>query len=518
MRLPTRGAAGKKVVPVTDIDVHDQAAYDALQAKLVPLWQSIERFNNHPQTIVVVPSAYVDVELTPSELQAYEERYLFLLLLLRQPRARLVYVTGQQIQPDIVDYYLDLLPGVLASHARKRLFLLSPMEATFRPLTEKILERPRLVERIRSLIIDPDHAHLVPFMTGWPDRELALRLGIPMYGADPKDAVLGTKSAGRRLFAEAGIPHPPGREDLHSRSDVIDAIISLRSAHPGLGSVVVKHNEGVSGFGNATLDLNGLPDPGDPTEETEIRALLDGLHAEFPGETAQEYFAILETEGGIVEEMVAADEIRSPSVQLRITPLGGVELLSTHDQILGGESGQVFMGSRFPADAEYAVDIANHALLVGQLLAARGVIGRFALDFVVGRNAGETTWRAEAIELNLRKGGTTHPFLTLQFLTDGSYDVESAEFRMPDGEARCYVASDHVDAEALRSLTPADLIDLALVEGLHFDQARRVGSVFHMLSAMPEHGRLGVTSVGVSHEDAEAHFGLALQVLTNARR
>ena len=82
------------------IDVHDQKAYDALQAKLIPLWKSIERFNTDEQTIVVVPSADVDVDLAPSVLQAYEERYLFLLFLLRQPRARMVYVTGQAIHPN----------------------------------------------------------------------------------------------------------------------------------------------------------------------------------------------------------------------------------------------------------------------------------------------------------------------------------------------------------------------------------------------------------------------------------
>ncbi|NIQ55686.1 MAG: hypothetical protein GWN85_20105, partial [Gemmatimonadetes bacterium] len=89
-------------------DVHDQAAFDALQAKLVPLWRSIQRLNQDEQTIVVVPSADIDIELPADVLQAYEERYLFLLMLLRQPRARMIYVTGQAIHPDIVDYYLDL--------------------------------------------------------------------------------------------------------------------------------------------------------------------------------------------------------------------------------------------------------------------------------------------------------------------------------------------------------------------------------------------------------------------------
>ena len=86
----------------------------------VPLWKSIRAMNQDPQTIVIVPSMNVDAGLNSVRQQALEERFLFLLLLLRQPRARVIYVTSQQIHPDVLDYYLDLLPGVFAGHARKR--------------------------------------------------------------------------------------------------------------------------------------------------------------------------------------------------------------------------------------------------------------------------------------------------------------------------------------------------------------------------------------------------------------
>src|SRR5262249_13120318 len=106
--------------------VEASAHFDELQKKLGPLGKSIESFNQDEQTIVIVPSMNIDSEFTSTELQAYEERFLFLLLLLRQPRARVVYVTSQAILPSIIDYYLDLLPGVIASHAKRRLFLVAP--------------------------------------------------------------------------------------------------------------------------------------------------------------------------------------------------------------------------------------------------------------------------------------------------------------------------------------------------------------------------------------------------------
>lgn len=492
-------------------DVHDQAAYDTLQRKLVPLWKSLQNINTDPQTIVVIPSAEFDVDLGPTELQAIEERFLFFLLLLRQPRARLIYVTGQAIHPDIVDYYLDLMPGVVSSHARKRLFLLSPMEATGRPLTDKILDRPRLIEKIKALIIDPDRAHLVPYWATWKDREVAMRLGIPMYGADPKDAHLGTKTSSRRLFEESGVNHPIGHQDLPDRSAVTDAIVAMRQSKPNLRAVVIKHNEGVSGFGNAIVNLEGLPPSGDDGEASAIENLLEHLSVEAPA-SPERYWAMFAKEGGIVEEMVGGDEVRSPSAQLRVTPLGKVELLSTHDQILGGESGQVFLGSRFPADPAYASLISADALKVGHRLAELGVIGRFALDFVVARsNSGP--WIPYAIEINLRKGGTTHGFLTLQFLTDGRYDPEASVFTAPSGKSKFYVASDHLESPGFKTLTPNDVLDIALMRGLNFDQATQVGAAFHMLSAVPEMGQLGITCVGDSPEEAQERFEQAERVL-----
>jgi hypothetical protein len=492
-------------------DPHDQAAYDALQAKLVPLWTSIEHLNTDAQTIVVVPSADVDVELAPSELQAYEERYLFLLFLLRQPRARMIYITGQAIHPDIIDYYLDLMPGVIQSHARKRLFFLSPMEATDRPLSRKILDRPRLITRIQDLIIDIDRAHLVPFMTTWSDRELAMRLGIPMYGADPKDAHFGTKSEGRGLFARADINHPAGAENLHTISDVVSASMTLIDEKPDTDRVIIKHNEGVSGFGNAVLDLTDLPEGSD--RATAIEQRIRDVRIESHMGTIDHYLDTLTVEGGIVEEMVTGADLPSPSVQMRITPLGKVEVLSTHDQILGGDSGQVFLGSKFPANPEYAIQISRSARRVGEILAEEGVIGRFAIDFMMTQSH-DGGWQEHAIELNLRKGGTTHPFLTLQFLTDGVYDESAGHFVAPSGQEKFYVASDHVRAEGLERLTPQDLLDIALMRDLHFDQARQVGSVFHMLSALPTHGYVGVTSVGNSPAEAQERYDAVVEILT----
>ena len=490
-----------------------QARFEKLQAKLKPLWKSIQAMSRDPQTIVVVPSMSLEAAaISGAEMLAYEERFLFLLLLLRQPHAELIYVTSQPIHPSVVDYYLDLLPGVISSHARRRLFLVSPEDSSPRPLSVKLLERPHLLERIDSLIRDRDRAHLVPYNTTSLELELAVRLGIPMYGADPRFFPLGSKSGCRRLFQEEGVPHPIGIEGLSGLEEVAGAIATLRARKPSMPAVIVKQNEGVSGEGNARVDLQGLPAPGASGERAGILERLRSMRFELPSLTYETYAAKFRERGGVVEEMILGTDFRSPSVQLRVSPLGDVELLSTHDQLLGGPGGQSFLGCRFPASTEYAPAITMEAAKIGRRLAKEGVIGRFALDFVVVRADGGG-WDVYAIELNLRKGGTTHPFLTLQFLTDGRYDPETATFTAPSGRQKFFIASDHVTSPLYRAFATDDLFDLVVRHGLHFDQTRQTGVIFHMMSALAECGSVGLTAVGDSHAEAETFYKRAVAAL-----
>lgn len=495
------------------MDAQTQAEFEALQRKLIPLWQTIG--SPVPHTVIVIPSLSYD-ESVLSRLQGlpqYEERFLILLMLLRNPGTRLIYVTSQQILPDVVDYYLHLLPGVIPSQARRRLFLVSTLDGTMRPLTEKLLQRPRLIQRLKALIHDPDRAYIVPFNTTWLESELALRLETPILGADPKFIPLGTKSGCRKLFAQEGVPHPDGYEDLAGPADVVGAICKLRAGKPLLDRVLLKTNEGVSGFGNVLLDISQLPAPGDPSEQTRVEQILAGQMQ--PGEY-EGLMQRLACEKGVVEELVSGREVASPSAQMLITPLGEVQLLSTHDQMLGGPGGQVYQGCRFPADGAYAARIAAEAEKIGRRLAREGVVGRAAIDFVAVRS--ERGWEPYAIELNLRQGGTTHPFLTLQFLTDGRYVPGEGVFIAPNGRRKFFVATDHVESPRYRGFTPDDLFDIVVRHRLHFDHAQQTGAVFHMVSALPEIGRTGLTAVADSPEEAQWMYDGVVRVLDEEAR
>jgi hypothetical protein len=220
------------------------------------------------------------------------------------------------------------------------------------------------------------------------------------------------------------------------------------------------------------------------------------------------YLAAFDAGGGIVEERITGVELTSPSVQMRAHTDGTVELLSTHDQLLGGPSGQRFLGCVFPADPGYAPSIAEQAMVVGRHLAQLGVIGRFAVDFVTVRDD-DGNWTPYAIELNLRKGGTTHPFLTLQFLTDGTYDGARGIFETATGVPKYLVATDHLEDERLKALTVEDLFDIVARHGLHYDASQHSGVVLHMFSSLAEHGRLGLTAVGNTADEARRIYRTA---------
>ncbi len=466
-----------------------------------------------PRAVVIIPSLTMDPEILSkiTGVNHYEERLLCMLMLLRMPRTHVIYVTSETIDPVIIDYYLHMLPGITGYHALRRLTLLSCHDSSSKPLIQKILERPRLVQRIRDFI-PPDHeAHMSCFNVTEQERSLAVQLQIPIYGCDPDLYELGSKSNGRKIFRECDLPVAPGYEDLYTESDIISALVKLKESNPVLRKAVVKMNDGFSGDGNAIFNYKGSEQAGDlaPWIKENLR---DKLKMVAPDLSYTMFLQKYQSMGGIVEEFLEGDHIESPSVQCRVTPMGKCEIISTHDQELGGESGQVYIGAHFPANPGYAVELAKMGKKVAEALKKKGVLGRFAVDFISVKE--KQGWKHFPIEINLRKGGTTHPFLMLQFLTDGAYDEEQGLYYTSKGHLiRYYFCSDNLKSEKYIGLTPHDLIDIAMVNDLHFDGTSQEGVMFHLIGALSEYGKLGVVCIGSTPQRAREFYAKIVTVL-----
>ncbi len=484
-----------------------------LQRRLATLFERVFPDPKTARTVLVVPSLSLDRDVIANitGLPHYEERMLCMLLLLRLPRTRVVYVTSTPVDPAIVDYYLHLLPGIPGIHARKRLTMLSCQDpCSWTTLTEKLLARPRMLERLRAAIGDTGLAHMTCFNATAKERTLAVRLGIPIFANDPALEHLGSKSGARKIFREAGVTLAPGVEELRDARDIVEALVELKTGDPGLRRAAIKLEYGTSGEGNATFDFSESP---------RGRSLKSWIRSQLPSRTKFEnsaldwerYSAKFAEMGGVVEAWIEGERKRSPSVQCRINPLGEMEMISTHDQVLGGPSRQIYLGCTFPAREQYRRAIQDAGWRVTEVLKARSVLGRIGIDFVSVPTDGG--WRHYAIEINLRKGGTTHTFRMLQFLTDGTYDPESGLFLTQSGEPRYYHASDNLEKESYKQLTADDLMDIAVEHGLHFNAARQQGAFFHLIGALSGYGKLGVVCVAPTSEAATRLYHHTIETL-----
>lgn len=441
-------------------------------------------------TLVVLPSpTFAVAELRKiTGIQFYEERMLFLTLLLRRPELRMVYLTSLPVDEAIVQYYLRFLPD--PEDARRRLVLLTLDDPSPLPLTEKLLHRPEVLDKVRSLAGPPEQAHVLPFNMTAAEHDLTEELGLPIYGPHPDLVPLGSKSGSRQVARRAGVPVLEGSEDHFALEDLESAVHAIRARRPDARAVVIKLNDGFSGQGNAIVHLDGLGSPL-PTSRTTFCA---------SDESWPSFVAKIAQGGSIVEELVDGDGVVSPSVQVRITPTGAFEVISTHDQILGGPSNQVYLGCRFPADPSYRLSIQAAGLSVAEVLAEEGVIGSFGIDFlVVPGGSGSQLFLSE---INLRMGGTTHPYWMTRLVTGGDYDTVTGEL-VAGGRAKSYVATDNLKSQRLVGRTPAQIVEAVDRAGLAYDPATRTGVTLHLLGAVPQFGKMGATCIADSLEDAD---------------
>ena len=465
-----------------------------LQRRLAPALAVDTPGSTRDHVLVVLPSHSVSESLRAHygpRMRALEHRYLVSLLkLARVPTCEMVFVTSQEPEPEVLDYYLSLVPAQDAGDVRRRFRTVVVDDGSLRCVSAKLLDRPDLIDEIGAAIVGRP-AYIQPWNVTELEVAVALRVGAPLNGTGPEAWHLGLKSAGRRLLRTAGVPVPYGHEDVRSVDDVVRAAADIGTRRPWASAVVVKHDDSASGDGNVVLRLRDIA--GNALSQQEIRDQVERL----PG-----WYLTDLRRGGVVEELLGGRALRSPSVQLLLSPGGAVEVLSTHEQLLGGDGGQVFLGCRFPADPAYARILSRYGVAVGHELAGRGAVGRVSVDFAATRDA-TGGWRLAALEVNLRSGGTTHPHTVLRHLVPGHYDAEAGRWVTDaDGSTRCYVATDNLVEEDWLGLPPRYVIEAVSNAGLQLDRDTGTGVVLHMLSGLAIDGRFGLTAVGRTPEHA----------------
>ena len=443
--------------------------------------------------LVVLPSYSLGESLLShyaSRIPALEHRFLVAHLMLhRVAGCEMVFLSCQPPGQEILDYYTSLVPERHRASVRRRFRSVLVPDGSPRSIAAKLLDRPDLVDALRESLAGRP-AYIEAWNVTDAEVEVATRLQVPIYGTLPDLWPLGYKSAGRRLFAAAGVPSPVGCEGVRTAGDVLAAIAAVQAARPAAAGVVIKYDDSGAGAGNAVIDLRSCSG----------QARADGRVRDLVHELPEWYLRGLRP-GGVVEELVTGTQFASPSVQADITPDGRVTVLSTHEQVLGGETGQVYTGCRFPADPAYAAELARHGRAVGEQLARRGALGRFGVDFAAACDRAGS-WRLFALEINLRRGGTSHPFVVLRNLVPGRYDTERGRWLAADGTTRAYRATDNLVDPSWLGLPPPRVVEAVADAGLQFDHRTGTGVVLHMLSCLAIDGRFGLTAIGRTPDHA----------------
>lgn len=493
------------------LTVAEQRDFDRLKGRLAQLWPELFPRDEEAYTSVVVPS----VSVSPAELAChpeahfFEELLLFFMIRLRNPRARLVYVTSQPITPAILDYYMLFLAGIPTSHARARFTNVAVHDQSPRPLAEKVLERPRLIRKIRAAIPDPTRAYLTTFRSTPLECRLALALGIPLNGPEPGIDSTLTKSEGRRLFREAGIQVPAGVEDLRSKDDLVWALADLRRRRPGLQRALMKLDTNFWDEGHALYTYSIRDSP------RTIRESLAGVEVPAAPGCPDRFLERFERAGGVVEEFVEDAACTTTSAQIRINPTRVVFLTSTHDEMRGGALRTSTAGCRFPASDAHRALVQEAGMRVGRVLADRGVVGRISVEMLV---AADDPGRPLGSEIRLGVGGSTHPLLAVRFLTGGRLDPDTGLFHSPAGRAKYYRATDALASPSYRALSPEDLIEILAMGRLNYSPHTESGALFYMLGAIAELGRVGLIAIGNSREEAEAVYDRVVETLDSESR
>ena len=474
-------------------------------------------------TVLAVPSLslpFFGIQ-SAEQMVHYEERIFYLFHILRNPLNRLIVVTSSPVTETLVSYLLHLIPGIPHSHARRRLELIHVQDNSPKPLTQKILDRPALLFRLKRLLKGSNRASISCYNVTSLEEELATQLQVPLHGPRAEHLQLTSNSGSRELFQALGVSHPQGAGGLRYIGDVARELVKLAQANPGLEKACLKHNFSISGFGNAIVSLEQLHQRMAESPEIDnpfFRWVSDNLprwvtlvHQK---QTWGPYLERFQNEGGVLEAFVEGDPC---SVEVRIDLDGTVDVIGTHEELMGGENAQTYAGCRFPASSRLAVKLGEMGAKIGTWMASEGVVGRFTANFLATPKGGDALDQLYAVDVHLRKGNTTLPLRTLQLLSGGNYHAHKGIFTDDRGQQLCYLSSDHFGAGQFKGMMPRDLLEIITCSDFHYSSATHTGAVFHMLNGISELGQTGITCIEREHEHAERLYYSVFQELEMER-
>lgn len=505
-----------------------QAEYNKLQKQLKK--SKISDYNySGERTLVIIAGMNSDSFSLKNVkgLHYYEERMLFFLFLLRYSKTKIVYITSEGFNEHLFDYYISLTAkdeGKIKDMRSRLIHIEIPDSKEDLPLTKQILDNPRIINQITSSINNPNTAVLRCYNPTIMERKLSVKLNIPLFAPRAEFEFAGTKSGSRKIFKLAKVNQIPGCSNLKNFSELSLAMAKLMKNYPYYKKLVIKLDQSASGRGNSIFDVKEFLKTNhiEINVHTDVKKLAtiirkkmnEYLSFQMPNQNFTEYMKQFDKGGGIVELYIPGDIKYSPSTRILVTSQGEPKVLSAHEQILGGPDKQKYLGSSFPCMESHRKLIINESKKIAKYMANKGILGNFSVDFVIVYNAKKEVKKVYAIEINLRKIGSTNPFVTAHYLTNARYSSRDGQMHWRDKTIH-YVSMDFIESEKYKNISSIKLVDLIKNSKINFNRTKNKGVFIYMPGMAEKFGRFGALCIGYSNEEAKRTYAKLIKLVNS---
>lgn len=429
-----------------------------------------------------------------SGITHYEERYLYQIFHLKDPKTKLVIVMSEGGSKILKEYFIAQISevlGLLKDDIKKRLKIIEIPNSENTPLIERLLKSKTHINQLKNCIVDKENTYLRYYRVTEQEIELSKILDIPYYGLSPQSFFINGKSGAKELFKKAGVPFPKGSNNLLKVKDVYTNVVKLSESSKNSLYLLKINNEG-AGVGIVELDLNNKE------AISSYKSFTNHLSSLLPF-SFQSFEKAFEKEGGILEEKMVGEKVASPSIQYEIYPSGKIVELSTHLQDMHGTE---YVGALFPAPCSYRHDIAKMGMRIAKQAYMYGAQGKLAIDFIVTKNKGQKKWNIYAIEINARKGGTTHPYNWAINLTNSAYNYKTGLMSNGHHKIYYYVTDTYgLEFPKFKALKEVAFLNSLKDSGLEFNLKTNTGVFVHMLSTLEESNKVGITIIAKEKRD-----------------
>ncbi|GCB69451.1 hypothetical protein scyTo_0008387 [Scyliorhinus torazame] len=312
------------------------------------------------RTIIHIPSLGYAQSLRSSvpDIDTQQNLQMGRLCDIRDDHISVIYICPLWIGEDVTQYYMKLLglqEAVKTGIPEKvvdmgdRLKVMTPETVSHFPnhhlcLATHLKYSPKTIKRIKNLI-EGKAAYIVGGLLHKDDLAVADMLNVPILGPEPEVAHLySTKSGGKRIFASACVPMPPGEYDIYSLQQE-PAELELSNELPGI-----------------------LAEHAQPANKKI-----------FP--TWEKFLQLFLCQGGVVEAYPPSDSVTNLTVDMLIEPTGEVSMISCGDQ-LHSKSLLECWGSTVPQSSVDPGNLHSVCVKIAEACKSRGVMGFFSIDLV----------------------------------------------------------------------------------------------------------------------------------------